>query len=131
MMATSCWNSRALLKCFLLSVMMGLVWEVVVEREVVVGRVEAALGVNWGTNSINPMPPGYLVKMLQQNNITKVKLFDADYHVVSSMAGTGIEVMVAAPNDMLYNLATDPNAAPNWVKENVTQFLFNGGVNIR
>jgi hypothetical protein len=60
-----------------------------------------------------------------------VKLFDADYHVVSSMAGTGIEVMVAAPNDMLYNLATDPNAAPDWVKENVTQFLFNGGVNIR
>jgi hypothetical protein len=131
MMVTSCWNSRALLKCFLLWVMMGLAWEVVVEREVVVGRVEAALGVNWGTNSINPMPPGYLVKMLQQNNITKVKLFDADYHVVSSMAGTGIEVMVAAPNDMLYNLATDPNAAPNWVKENVTQFLFNGGVNIR
>ncbi|CAK9233750.1 unnamed protein product [Sphagnum troendelagicum] len=99
---------------------------------VLCGKVSrSTLGVNWGTNSINPMPPGYLVKMLQQNNITKVKLFDADYHVVSSMAGTGIEVMVAAPNDMLYNLATDPNAAPDWVKENVTQFLFNGGVNIR
>lgn len=69
--------------------------------------------------------------MLQANGITKVKLFDADYDVVRSLANTGIEVMVAAPNDMLYSLANDPKAAPAWVKENVTQYLFTGGVKIR
>ena len=89
------------------------------------------LGVNWGTISINPLPPGYVVKMLQANNINKVKLFDADFNVVRSMVGTNIEVMVAAPNDMLDNLANTPGAAANWVKENVTQFLISGGVNIK
>ena len=89
------------------------------------------LGVNWGTISINPLPPGYVVKMLQANGINKVKLFDADYDVVRSMAGTNIEVMVAAPNNLLSTLAGDLSAAQAWVKENVTQFIFNGGVNIK
>ena len=94
-------------------------------------QTASGLGVNWGTISINPLPPGYVVKMLQANGINKVKLFDADYDVVRSLANTGIEVMVAAPNDMLYSLANDPKAAPAWVKENVTQYLFTGGVKIR
>lgn len=94
-------------------------------------QTASGLGVNWGTISINPLPPGYVVKMLQTNGINKVKLFDADYDVVRSLANTGIEVMVAAPNDMLYSLANDPKAAAAWVKENVTQYLFTGGVKIR
>ena len=90
----------------------------------------SGLGVNWGTNSINPLPPGYVVKMLQANGIKKVKLFDAAYDVVSSMAGTDIEVMVAAPNDMLAALAYQSGAADAWVKQNVTAYNFKGGVNI-
>lgn len=91
----------------------------------------SGLGVNWGTISINPLPPGYVVKMLQANGIKKVKLFDADYDVVKSLAGTDIEVMLAAPNDMLASLANDPKAADAWVKQNVTAFNFKGGVNIK
>jgi hypothetical protein len=104
---------------------------VVVMMLLMSAQTASGLGVNWGTISINPLPPGYVVKMLQANGINKVKLFDADYDVVRSLANTGIEVMVAAPNDMLYSLANDPKAAPAWVKENVTQYLFNGGVKIR
>lgn len=91
----------------------------------------SGLGVNWGTISINPLPPGYVVKMLQANGIKKVKLFDAARDVVKSLAGTGMEVMVAAPNDLLYSLANDPKAADAWVKQNVTAFNFKGGVDIR
>lgn len=98
---------------------------------VVVVQSVDGLGVNWGTISVNPLPPGYVVKMLQANNITKVKLFDADFNVVRAMAGTNIEVMVAAPNAMLDTLANTPGAADSWVKENVTQFLISGGVNIK
>jgi hypothetical protein len=97
----------------------------------IAGSAVNGLGVNWGTISINPLPPGYVVKMLQANGINKVKLFDADYDVVRSMAGTNIEVMVAAPNNLLFALASDLSAAQAWVKENVTQFIFNGGVNIK
>ena len=87
----------------------------------------SGLGVNWGTISINPLPLNYVVKMLQANNITKVKLFDANYDVVRSLAGTDIEVMVAAPNDLLATLASSPDAADTWVEQNITSF---SGVNI-
>jgi hypothetical protein len=102
--ASSCLGASVLMVLFLL----------------IAGSTVNGLGVNWGTISINPLPPGYVVK-----------LFDADYDVVRSMAGTNIEVMVAAPNNLLSSLASDLSAAQAWVKENVTQFIFNGGVNIK
>lgn len=91
----------------------------------------SALGVNWGNHAFNPLPPKDVVKLMQINGIKKAKIFDADYDMIRSMAGSGIEVMVAAPNNMLYSLANDPNAATAWVKQNVTQFLFQGGVDIK
>jgi hypothetical protein len=91
----------------------------------------SGLGVNWGTIALNPLPPAYVAKMLQANGIKKVKFFDAAYDSVSSLAGTGIEVMVAAPNEMLASLANVPGTADAWVKQNVTGFTSTkGGVNI-
>lgn len=92
----------------------------------------SGLGVNWGTIALNPLPPADVVKLLQANGIKKVKFFDAAYDVVSSLAGTDIEVMVAAPNEMLAKLANVAGAADAWVKQNVTGFLSEGGgVNIK
>jgi hypothetical protein len=91
----------------------------------------SALGVNWGTQAFNQLPPSDVVKLMQTNGIKKAKIFDADYDVVRSMAGSGIELMVAAPNNLLSSLASDPAAAAAWVKQNVTQFLFQGGVDIK
>lgn len=109
------------------------VWRVVVVTLLflVVSQTVNGLGVNWGTISVNPLPPGYVVKMLQANGIKKVKLFDAAYDVIRALAGTDIEVMVAAPNNLLATLAGDPKAAEDWVKANVTSYNFKGGANIR
>jgi hypothetical protein len=94
--------------------------------------VDGALGVNWGTISNNPLPPGYVAKMLRASNLTKVKIFDSDFSVIRSMAGEDIEVMVAAPNNLLAELASDPSVAVDWVTQNITQFLFTpGGVKIK
>lgn len=102
------------------------------QQEENVGRVGATiLGVNWGTVAFNPLPNSIVVKMLQANNITKVKLFDANPQVIKSMAGTNIEVMVAATNDELASLASSPAAAAAWVQENVTQYIGGNGVNIK
>ncbi len=102
------------------------------QKEENVGRVGATiLGVNWGTVAFNPLPNSIVVKMLQANNITKVKLFDANPQVIKSMAGTNIEVMVAATNDELASLASSPAAAAAWVQENVTQYIGGNGVNIK
>ena len=88
------------------------------------------LGVNWGTQATHKLPPKVVVQMLKDNGITKVKLFDADASTMSALAGSNIEVMVAIPNDQLL-VMNDYDRAKDWVKRNVTVYLFNGGVNIK
>ncbi|PON85651.1 Glycoside hydrolase [Trema orientale] len=90
------------------------------------------LGVNWGTMASHPLNPNIVVNLLKDNGIKKVKLFDADDWTVSSLAGTGIEVMVGIPNDQLKKFASSYDDAKDWVKENVTKHLRDsGGVDIR
>ncbi|KAA8519053.1 hypothetical protein F0562_016173 [Nyssa sinensis] len=88
------------------------------------------LGVNWGTMATHKLPPKIVVQMLKDNGIQKVKLFDADQYTMSALAGSGIEVMVAIPNDQLA-VMTNYGRAKEWVRRNVTRYNFNGGVNIK
>lgn len=90
----------------------------------------AGLGVNWGTIATHQLPPKTVVRMLQDNGIKKVKLFDSDSSTMNALAGTGIEVMVAIPNDQLDTM-TDYGSAKEWVAVNVTKYNFKGGVNIK
>ncbi|URE01040.1 glucan endo-1,3-beta-glucosidase [Musa troglodytarum] len=79
----------------------------------------------------HPLLPTTVVQMIKANGITKVKLFDADSWTVSAFAGTGIELMLAIPNDMLKRISSDYSHAQDWVKENVTKHDYDGGVNIK
>lgn len=88
------------------------------------------LGVNWGTMASHKLPPKTVVQMLQDNGIKKVKLFDADQSTMGALSGSGIEVMVGIPNDQLAAL-NNYERAVNWVRQNVTRYNFNGGVNIK
>ncbi|OVA16418.1 Glycoside hydrolase [Macleaya cordata] len=88
------------------------------------------LGVNWGTMATHKLPPKIVVQMLKDNGIQKVKLFDAEDSTMSALAGSGIEVMVAIPNDQLTAM-NDYDTAKKWVRRNVTRYNFNGGVNIK
>ncbi|XP_020584308.1 glucan endo-1,3-beta-glucosidase 9 [Phalaenopsis equestris] len=88
-----------------------------------------AVGVNWGTSSSHPLPPEKVVSgLLHSNNITNVKLFDADPAVLESLAGSGINVMVGIPNSMLAPLNSSKKAAASWVHDNITRYFPNGGV---
>jgi hypothetical protein len=89
------------------------------------------LGVNWGALASHPMNPNIVANMLRDNGIKKVKLFDADSWIVSAFSGMDIEVMVGIPNDQLSKFASSSSDAEDWVHENVTKHLHNGGVNIR
>jgi hypothetical protein len=99
---------------------------------VVAGELPAAgaLGVNWGTMATHRLPSGTVVRMLQDNGIRKVKLFDADPGPMDALAGSGIEVMVGIPNNML-DMMTDYGTARDWVHENVSRYNFDGGVTIK
>ncbi|KAK4485959.1 hypothetical protein RD792_008611 [Penstemon davidsonii] len=88
------------------------------------------IGANWGSQASHLLPPNTVVRMLRENGIQRVKLFDADYDSLRALGRTGIEVMVGIPNDMLSHLAGRSKAAEKWVSENVTRHL-NSNVNIR
>ncbi|TVU24971.1 hypothetical protein EJB05_27443 [Eragrostis curvula] len=94
------------------------------------GAVVDGLGVNWGTMSTRRLPPKVVARLLTDNGFKKVKIFDADERTLRGLAGTGIETMVAVPNDMLAAVC-DYDRARAWVKDNVTRYAFDGGVNIK
>lgn len=90
------------------------------------------LGVNWGSIASHRLPPNIVVNMIKENGINKVKLFDADSDVLDALSGTGIEVMVGIPNEMLGRFSESYGKAKDWVKKNVTKHLKDkGGVDIR
>jgi hypothetical protein len=89
-----------------------------------------ALGVNWGTMATRRLPPKVMGQLLKDNGFKKVKIFDADENTMMGLAGTGIETMIAVPNDMLAAVG-DYGRAQEWVKKNVTKYDFDGGVNIK
>uniref|UniRef100_A0A1J3FUK6 glucan endo-1,3-beta-D-glucosidase n=1 Tax=Noccaea caerulescens TaxID=107243 RepID=A0A1J3FUK6_NOCCA len=88
----------------------------------------SALGVNWGTMATHQLPPKTVVQMMKDNNVQKVKLFDADTNTIGALSGSGIEVMVAIPNDQLKAMGSY-NRAKDWVRRNIT--CFNDGVKIK
>ncbi|KAL1215447.1 Glucan endo-1,3-beta-glucosidase 8 [Cardamine amara subsp. amara] len=88
-------------------------------------------GVNWGNIASHPLNPEIVVRMLKDNKINKVKLFDADSWTMNALSGSGMEVMVGIPNNLLETLAEDYGNAKDWVKENVTHYMRKGGVNIK
>lgn len=95
-----------------------------------VGMV-GGIGVNWGTQSTHPLPASTVVKMLRDNGIQKVKLFDADPDILNALKRSGIQVMVGIPNDLLYTMANSLQAAEKWVSKNVSAHVSSGGVDIR
>lgn len=105
------------------SVLLFLCWGVI--------EVESGIGVNWGTISLHKMSPFTVVDLLKQNKIQKVKLFDADPAVMKGLMGSGLEVMVGIPNDMLAGLSSSTSAADLWVAQNVSRYIVKGGVNIK
>ncbi|ESW33277.1 hypothetical protein PHAVU_001G057100 [Phaseolus vulgaris] len=91
----------------------------------------SGIGVNWGTQLTHPLPSSTMVKMLKDNGIQKVKLFDADPDILNALKKSGIQVMVGIPNEMLYTLANSMQAAERWVSKNVSAYVSSGGVDIR
>jgi len=91
----------------------------------------SGIGVNWGTQCTHLLSPTTVVKMLKDNGIQKVKLFDADPNILNALKKTSIQVMVGIPNDMLYTLANSLPAAEKWVSKNVSAHVSSGGVDIR
>ncbi|XP_020396960.1 glucan endo-1,3-beta-glucosidase 13 isoform X3 [Zea mays] len=87
------------------------------------GAAEAGeVGVNYGRVANDLPDPASVVQLLKQSGITMVRLYDANPKVLTSLANTGIKVMVMLPNEELAAAASDPSYALQWARANVAAF---------
>jgi len=96
-----------------------------------VGVEGTAVGVNWGRNASHPLPPSKVVELLKANNVTRVRLYDADPSVLEALSGSRIQAMVGIPNSMLHSFNSSLKAAQSWVHNNLTRYFSNGSSKIR
>jgi exo-beta-1,3-glucanase (GH17 family) len=81
-----------------------------------------AIGVCYGMSGNNLPPPSKVVSMYKQYGISSMRLYAPDQGALQAVGGTGIRVVVGAPNDVLSNLAASPAAAAAWVRSNIQAY---------
>ncbi|GER32374.1 glucan endo-1 3-beta-glucosidas [Striga asiatica] len=91
--------------------------------ELVFNAFGAYVGINIGTDLSNAPSAAEIVATLRAREITHVRLFDSDPHLLAALSGTGIEVMVSVTNDELLGIGERPPTAAAWVKNNVAAYL--------
>ncbi|GJN16769.1 hypothetical protein PR202_gb03790 [Eleusine coracana subsp. coracana] len=79
----------------------------------------ASVGVCYGTSGDNLPPASTVVDMLRENGFTVVRLYWPDPAALAALSGTGIRVVVGAPNDAVQALASSHAAAAEWVRQNI------------
>lgn len=83
----------------------------------------AFVGINIGTDLSDLPSPEQVVAILRSHQITHIRLFDADNHLLSALSDTGIEVMVSVTNDEVLRIGESPAAAASWINKNVAAFV--------
>ncbi|KQJ99728.1 glucan endo-1,3-beta-glucosidase 14 [Brachypodium distachyon] len=81
-----------------------------------------SIGVNYGQIANNLPSPGRVSWLLQSIKISKVKLYDADPHVLRAFLGTGVEFVVGIGNEHVPSMVS-PAAAHAWLQQHVAPHL--------
>lgn len=83
----------------------------------------AFVGVNIGTDVSNLPSATDIVALLKAHQVTHVRLFDADAHMLTALSDTGIEVIVSVTNEEVLRIGESPSAAAAWINKNVAAFI--------
>lgn len=81
-----------------------------------------SIGVCYGMSASNLPPASTVIGMYKSNGINSMRLYAPDQAALQAVGGTGIQVVVGAPNDVLSNLAASPAAAASWVRNNIQAY---------
>ncbi|CAK9186945.1 unnamed protein product [Ilex paraguariensis] len=81
------------------------------------------VGINIGTDVSNLPSAQDVVAILKANQITHVRLFDSDAHMLTALSNTGIEVMVGVTNEEVLGIGESPSAAAAWINKNVAAYF--------
>ncbi|RLN07790.1 glucan endo-1,3-beta-glucosidase 14-like [Panicum miliaceum] len=79
-------------------------------------------GINYGRIADNLPPPEDVVRLLKLARIRNVKIYDADHKVLDAFRGSGLNLVVAIPNEFLKDMAANPSKAMDWLNENVQPY---------
>lgn len=79
-------------------------------------------GINYGRIADNLPPPEVVVRLLKLARIRNVKIYDAEHKVLDAFRGTGLNLVVAIPNEFLKDMAANPAKAMDWLTENVQPY---------
>ncbi|KAL8255540.1 hypothetical protein R6Q59_030607 [Mikania micrantha] len=83
----------------------------------------AFVGINIGTDLLNLPSPEQVVAVLRSHEITHIRLFDADNHLLSALSDTEIEVIISVTNEEVLRIGQSPAAAATWINKNVAAFV--------
>ncbi|XP_062171532.1 glucan endo-1,3-beta-glucosidase 4 [Alnus glutinosa] len=83
----------------------------------------AFVGINIGTDVSNLPPASDIVAILKAHQITHVRLYDADSHMLKALSNSGIEVMVGVTNQQVLGIGESASVAAAWINKNVAAYL--------
>lgn len=81
------------------------------------------VGINIGTDITSLPPASDIVAILKAHQITHVRLFNADAHMLNALSNTSIEVMVGVTNEEVLGIGQSPSRAASWINKNVAAYL--------
>jgi len=79
----------------------------------------AKIGVNYGMDGSDLPPADQVVTLMKNNNIGKMRIFQANRDALKAFANSGIDVIVGVGNNELQLISSNQDAANGWVNDNV------------
>ncbi|XP_014503962.1 glucan endo-1,3-beta-glucosidase 4 [Vigna radiata var. radiata] len=83
----------------------------------------AFVGVNIGTDVTDLPSASNLVAILKAHQITHVRLYDANEHMLQALSKTGIEVIVGVTDEEILGIGESASVAAAWISKNVAAYM--------
>jgi hypothetical protein len=88
-----------------------------------------SIGAVYGRNGDNIPTPQEAAQLLQDNVITRVRIYDYDPTVIQAFSHTQIRVIIGITNDEIPGLAVSPSLAAEWIHSNVAAYIETTNIN--
>lgn len=90
---------------------------------IVVHAMTGTYGINYGKISDNIPAPEDVLRLLRMNKIKNIRIYDADPRVLRAFSGSGIEISVCLPNELLKEVSLNGSIALEWIQVNLQPYL--------
>ncbi|GLT48718.1 hypothetical protein SLA2020_223260 [Shorea laevis] len=80
------------------------------------------IGINYGQIANNLPSPSRVAALLGSLNISRVKLYDADPHVLAAFSNSNVDFIIGLGNEYLENMR-DSTKAQNWIQQRVLPYV--------